>query len=304
MVGISFHFVGEQGLARRHLESVLKRQVDGISGSRMIQIQYDQKLAARAYLPRILWLQGFPEQAMCAAKSVVRDAIDAGHALSVCLALSQAACPVALLIGDLAEAERFVSMLVANANTHALELWRRECLCHDGILRAMRGDDVAGLALFQTAAAELLRNNTGMNYTGLLTGMASALTGSTAFAQGLTLTSDALARCEHDNELWCLPELLRARAEILSRTEGENAEAEMLLQRSLDWARRQGALSWELRTTTSLARLRVAQHRPEDALRVLTSILDRFTEGFETADLRSARDLLESLHPDRRRREF
>ncbi len=297
MAGISFHFVGEQVRARRHLESVLTRQVDSAAGSRMIRIQYDQKLAARAYLPRVLWLQGFPDQAMRAAESVVRDAIEAGHALTICLALSQAACPAALLTGDLMAATRFVAMLDDSADSHALELWRTERLCHDGILRVMRGDAAAGLAIFRTAAAELLGNNTGMNHTGLLTGMASALTGTAEFAQGLALSADALARCEHDHELWCLPELLRARAEFLLRSEAVNAatEAESLLQRSLDGARRQGALSWELRTATSLARLRVAQGRPDEAGRVLAPIRDRFTEGFDTVDLRRATAMLGSL---------
>jgi predicted ATPase len=234
---------------------------------------------------------------MRAAGSVVQDATEAGHALSICLALSQAACPVALLTGDLAAAERFVAMLADSAVMHALELWRTECLCHDGILRATRGDVAAGLGMFRMAVAELLRNNTGMNHTGFLTGMVSALAGSDELAQGLAMVSDALGRCEHDHELWCMPELLRARAEFLLREEGANAatEAEALFQRSLECARRQGALSWELRAALSLARLRIAQDRPDEAWQVLAPIRARFTEGFDTVDLRRATAVIESL---------
>jgi hypothetical protein len=57
-------------------------------------------------------------------------------------------------------------------------------------------------------------------------------------------------------------------------------------------AREQGALFWELRAALSLARLKATQGRPE-AKRVLTPVYDRFTEGFETADLRAARAMLE-----------
>jgi predicted ATPase/DNA-binding winged helix-turn-helix (wHTH) protein len=301
MAGISFHFVGEQALARRHLEAVVTRQVDAVTRSRMIRIQYDQKLGARAYLPRVLWLQGFPEQAMRAAESVVRDATEAGHALSICLALSQGACPAAMLTGKLSAAERYIEKLVDVAVSHSLQLWRTESLCHDGILRVTRGDVAPGLATFQIAAAELLRNNTGMNHNGLLTGMASALAGSDELAQGLTMVIDTLVRCEHDHELWCMPELLRARAECLLRADGASAatEAEALFQGSLECARRQGSLSWELRTAVSLARLRVAQDRPDEARRVLAPIRDQFTEGFDTVDLRSATALLEALKPDR-----
>ena len=58
-------------------------------------------------------------------------------------------------------------------------------------------------------------------------------------------------------------------------------------------AREQGALFWELRAALSLARLKATQGRPEEAKRVLTPVYDRFTEGFETADLRAARAMLE-----------
>ena len=61
--------------------------------------------------------------------------------------------------------------------------------------------------------------------------------------------------------------------------------------RSLDWARRQGALSWELRAATSLARLWHEQGRTADARALLMPVYDRFTEGFDTADLKAARAL-------------
>jgi predicted ATPase len=64
---------------------------------------------------------------------------------------------------------------------------------------------------------------------------------------------------------------------------------------SLDWARRQGALSWELRTSTSLARLQHDQGRITEARSLLQSVYDQFSEGFETADLMTAKGYLNSL---------
>jgi len=64
---------------------------------------------------------------------------------------------------------------------------------------------------------------------------------------------------------------------------------------ALDWARRQGALSWELRAATSLARLLHDQSRCADALALLQPVYDRFTEGFDTADLKAAKALLDAL---------
>ncbi len=64
---------------------------------------------------------------------------------------------------------------------------------------------------------------------------------------------------------------------------------------ALDWARRQGALSWELRAATSLARLLRDQDRSADATALLQPVYDRFTEGFATADLKTAKALLDDL---------
>jgi predicted ATPase len=82
---------------------------------------------------------------------------------------------------------------------------------------------------------------------------------------------------------------------LLREGDGTAAAAERLLQRSLDIAREQGALSWELRTATSLARLWHQQHRTRDAHDLLESVRAQFTEGFETTDLIKARTLLEDL---------
>ena len=71
--------------------------------------------------------------------------------------------------------------------------------------------------------------------------------------------------------------------------------AEDHFRQALDWARRQGALSWELRAATSLARLWWRQGRGKEGFELLAPVYDRFTEGFETADLRSAKALTVTL---------
>ena len=109
--------------------------------------------------------------------------------------------------------------------------------------------------------------------------------------------ADAIARAESGVASWCRPELLRIEAEaILKDTRyGADGTAEALFRRSLDAAREQGALAWELRTATSLARLWCRQDRGREAHALLASIYARFTEGFETTDLVRARSLLDEL---------
>ena len=90
-------------------------------------------------------------------------------------------------------------------------------------------------------------------------------------------------------------ELWRLRGEALLAGAGTVSEAEAAMQQGIDVARRQNAKSWELRGAMSLARLRRQQGRPQEAAALLAPILGWFTEGFDTADLKAARTLLDDL---------
>jgi len=89
-------------------------------------------------------------------------------------------------------------------------------------------------------------------------------------------------------------ELLRIKADLMLQSEA-TAAAEDLLQQALHLARRQGALSWELRAAISLARLLRDENRTADAIACLQPVYDRFTEGFGTIDLIGAKQLLNEL---------
>jgi predicted ATPase len=78
------------------------------------------------------------------------------------------------------------------------------------------------------------------------------------------------------------------------------AERRLLLRQSLVLAQERGALSWELRTATSLARLMKQQGRTSEARERLEAVYLKFTEGFTTKDLVEARSLLTSLHASSR----
>jgi predicted ATPase len=78
---------------------------------------------------------------------------------------------------------------------------------------------------------------------------------------------------------------------------GAAAAAEDHFRQALDWARRQDALTFELRAATSLARLWRDQNRSTEAVVLLAPIYNRFTEGFDTANLKTAKALIDSLPP-------
>jgi len=251
---------------------------------------------ARAFLARILWLQGFPDQAVRTAEISIADARAANHANSLCYALSQAACPIAMLVGDLAATEHYVEMLVHRARRCALALWHAWSRCHQGMLVIKRGAVGAGLRLLRDGCDEL--GEARFAALRLISSqMAESLGCAGQIADGLTVIEEAIDRSEQTDERWCVAELLRIKGElVLSECGPDAAEAaEDHFRQALDWARRQGALSWELRAATSLARLWRDQNRTKAAREILAPVYDRFTEGFKTADLKAAKLLLHDL---------
>jgi nucleoside-diphosphate-sugar epimerase len=108
------------------------------------------------------------------------------------------------------------------------------------------------------------------------------------------IIEDELDRAQRDQVFSNVPELLRIRGELLLLQDAPNPElARECFLRSLDRARAQGALSWELRAALSLTRLERSQGRPREAHQLLRAVYDRFTEGFDTSDLKRARHLLD-----------
>jgi predicted ATPase len=302
MTGIVLHHLGDQTSARRHLECQVNRYVAPDRRSHTVRFLFDQRVTGRIFLARILWLQGFPDQAMRISQGIIEDIRAIDHTVSLCYALSAAACSVPLLVGDLAAAERSVAMLLDHSAMDVLALWHAWARCLEGALFIRRGDAESGLRILRTALDELRESEFALPYTVFLGVLAEALAGVGQVTQGIVAIDEALARSERDEERWCVAELLRVKGELILSEGALDAAtvAEDHFTQALDWARRQGALSWELRSATSLARLWRDQNRAKAAREILASVYDRFTEGFETADLKAAKLLLDGLRPLRR----
>ena len=159
------------------------------------------------------------------------------------------------------------------------------------------GDVVTGLRLLREGFDELGGANTVFRFLTLLGEMAEALGRAGLIADGFAAIDEAIERCERTEEHWVMSELLRIKGELLllGGAQGTTAVAEDHFRQALGWARRQGALSWELRAATSLARLLRDQGRPADAMALLQPVYDQFTEGFDTADLQAAKALIDAL---------
>jgi predicted ATPase len=110
------------------------------------------------------------------------------------------------------------------------------------------------------------------------------------------LIEEALATDINNGRYSTVPELHRIRGELLLQRDPPClAEAEQSFRTAIEEAQRHAAKSWELRATTSLARLLARQNRRDEAGTMLAEIYGWFTEGFDTADLKEAKALLDEL---------
>jgi predicted ATPase len=297
MTGASLHFLGNQAGARECIERMLGRYTTPVSRSHVVRFQFDQRVTARITLARVFWLQGLPDQALREVKGTIEHAVSINHILSLCNALAQGACPIALLVGDFVMAERYAAMLRSHTGKNTLDVWRAYADSFDGERLIRCGDLDTGLSLLRPAVYELCRAGFVQYHTPFVVALALGLAHAGRVADARVTIDEALERCARTGESWALAELHRARGKTLlsARAAGANRAAEVAFLQSLDIARAQKALSWELRAAASLARLLHDQGRSADAVALLQPVYDRFTEGFDTADLKTAKALLDEL---------
>jgi class 3 adenylate cyclase/tetratricopeptide (TPR) repeat protein/ribosomal protein L40E len=118
------------------------------------------------------------------------------------------------------------------------------------------------------------------------------------FEQGLEVTDGALAVAHTSGVTMYEAETYRLKGELLLAQDTSNAaQADQSFRTAIEVARKQDSKSWELRATMSLARLLAKQGKRDEARAMLAEIYNWFTEGFDTADQKDAKALLETLAP-------
>jgi predicted ATPase/DNA-binding winged helix-turn-helix (wHTH) protein len=295
LLGTVQHLLGDQASARKHIEHMLANFARSDQRSHeAVRFQIDQCLVARMYLARILWLQGFPDEAMRTAKDAVNEAREINHPVSLGYALAFAACPIMLWVEDLAAAERYIAMLVDHSARYGLPSWGALGRTFQGVLATRRGDFGPRLKQLRGDLNEFGKS---MSSTMFLNELAAGFVRAGQIADGLAAAERAIERAERTEKRWLFSESLRIKGELLllQAATGAAVAAEDHFRQALDWARRQDALSLELRAATSLARLLRDQGSSAEAKGLLQPVYDRFTEGFDTADLKSAKALLDAL---------
>jgi predicted ATPase/DNA-binding winged helix-turn-helix (wHTH) protein len=291
MLGVSHHLVGDQASARRHCETSLNPE--SIQNSSLIRSGYDQRIRAQVILARALWLQGYASRAVTVATQALHLANALDHPVTLCFCCIFAVT-VLLWTGDWSEADRIIDKLIASAERYSLGPYHAIGLGLKGRLSILQGDTEAGQRLLNACLGALEAGQhqalTAVFTSDLAIGLARAGRPDEANAA----IDKVMARGEPTRPNFYLSELMRIKGELLASGQ-HSSEAETWFSRSIDLAREQSALAWELRTATSLAHLWARQGRHEEARRVLQPVYGRFTEGFDTPDLRAAKHLFDAL---------
>ena len=299
IIGATLQYEGNQLEARGCLERVLNLYVAPKDQRHTIWFHYDQPVLARAMLARSLWLQGFLDQAADQAQRSLQEAGTSSHELSLLYPIAWAVYPIAVMTGDFGTAARVVPTLIDLAVSYNATFWKILGHCLQGKLLIKQGQFREGSAQLRTALEACDKSGWTICYPEFLGVLAEGLAGLGEIAEALAILDQALQKASEGGECWYIAELLRLKGELLLQQSGDHSApaAEACFHEARDMAQKQGALFWKLRIALSLAHLRMRQNRKADARRVLAPVYDRFTEGFETADLSAARAMLDSLPP-------
>jgi predicted ATPase/DNA-binding winged helix-turn-helix (wHTH) protein len=293
MLSTCHHFMGDQAAAQFYGERGMARAAEpGTAIPNFFGLDYH--VYAPIGLARTLWLRGFSDH----ARSMSRTAIDEAASrdpLTVCVALSSGA-PVFLWSGDFRTAGDQVDRLIAYAGRHSIEPYRASGIGLKGMLAIARDDAEAGVDLLQTALEILSAKKLHYHLTLFAGALADGQRMIGQVEEGLLTVNRAISRSRDCGSTFDLPELLRIKAQILAAIPRYgSASAIDCLNEAIEVARQQSALALELRSTMTLARFLSESGQRDQARRELALVYDRFTEGFQTADLRQAHAFIEDL---------
>jgi predicted ATPase len=205
-------------------------------------------------------------------------------------------CTFATLADDGDTLEKFTTVLASEAEKHGMGMWRLLAIAFKGVAAVKRGVIGTGLDLLRYTLDGTLGTRLELRHTIFIEALADALAATGRVSEAVDAVQRILDDSLQNDGHWCVPELLRLRGDFKLRENFENAtSAERDFEEAIALSARQGARSWQLRAALSLARLRWGQGRSAEARGALEPIYDWFTEGFDTADLKAARALLEEL---------
>lgn len=300
-LGITLFYLGELGLAREHLDQGMALYDAQQHRSHAFLYGQDPGLACLSYAAWTLWLLGYPDQALQKRHEVLTRIREVSHPFRLAYALTLAA----MLHHDLREQEAVqerAEAVIALCTEHGFPLWLAGGMILQGWALAAQGQAEVGIVQIHQGLAAWRATGAETGQPCWLLLLAEAYGKAGRAEEGLGVVGEALAAVHNSGEQRWAAELYRLKGELLLTPAADGGltpapveEAETCFRQAVDIARRQHAKAIELQAVMSLSRLWRQQGKRDEARQLLAEMYGRFTEGFDTADLREAKRLLESL---------
>ena len=293
--GRNFYFAGTFAASRAHLEHGTAVYDSSQHHSLVVLYRNDPGVECLSRLAHDLWFLGYPDQALGKAYEAIALAQQLPHPPSQAFALD---CAVECHLF------RREGATALELNEEALRVAQeQESVMYVGMATALQGRTLVELGQADEGtehmrrASDILRS-IGMAMVPKVWLAASQVEGylkAGRIEEGLSLAEEALNDVAATGFHFLEAELYRLKGELLLRQSREHPQAGACFQTALGVARDQKAKSLELRAATSLARLWQRQGKQTEARALLAPVYDWFTEGFDTADLKDAKALLDQL---------
>jgi len=274
--GRSLHYLGDFSGSRCETEQML--ELYERQRSHLARFQFDQRLTAQIILARNLWLQGYADRALSLVEQMITEAQALEPTLTLGAVICDAACFIALWVGDMALAARYTGMLKAHTGP-AVRAYHAHIDAFEGEILVRQGHVEQGIGLLRHATRSLRAGPFCLNYTKFEAVLAEALLATGQISDAQETVDGAIGRCRASGEAWYLAELMRIRAVTLAASDMLTEAADVLAD-GLKVARAQSALAWELRLASTHLEIE-DNSAARDALR---EVLDRVKEGFGAID--------------------
>jgi tetratricopeptide (TPR) repeat protein len=255
----------------------------------------ERGLLTRGFAARALWCLGYPDQAIEMGEGALRQAEELAHPITKAQALYNL---VNTLVdrGEWRAAQERVEVLIDLARRHGFPVFIASGTVYRGRALAGQGELEEGIANMRQGRAALRAMQTIVADGFLGWCEAEAWLARGTPEEGLVAVAEALEHIAKTAERDAAAAVYRVKGELLLiQSPPAPEEAEASFRRALEIARGQSAKSWELQAAMSLARLLRDRGRRDDARALLAPVYNWFTEGFDTADLKDAKALLDEL---------
>ncbi len=294
-LALSLMYSGDYAAALEHAETAASLYRPDEHRDSVFRYGQDIGVGAFVYLSLALWHRGYPDRSARAADRALALSRQLGHAHTLAHALWFAGL-AAVFARDVATVYAHGNDCVAVASEHGFAYWAAQGRILQGWADAQEGEATTGIARIRDGLAAREASGSRVLTPFFLNLLAEALALAGKIEEGLAALDDALAQLAVSGARSWDAEIHRLRGELTGRLQHPDpAKAEDSFRTALAIAREQGTRGYELRAATSLARLWREQGRRSEARDLLAPLNGWFTEGFDTADLKEAKALLDEL---------